>query len=70
MKKYTITIKNTINGEVTIIEELSKTGKYLKSKYESRHRFDEQKKTIKIKRLFKKPGIQTNLLDQIDELTK
>lgn len=70
MKKYAITIKNTINGEITTIEELSKTAKYLKSKYENRHRFDEQKKTIKVKRLFKRPGIQTNILDQIDELAK
>lgn len=70
MKKYLITIKNTLTGEELFMEELSKTAKYLKSKYESRHRFDEQKKTIKIKRLFKKPGIQINLIDQIDELTK
>lgn len=44
MKKYLITIKNTETGEELFMEELSKTAKYLKSKFESRHRFDEQKK--------------------------
>lgn len=47
MKKYLITIKNTVTGEELFTEELSKTAKYLKSKYENRHRFDEQKKRLR-----------------------
>lgn len=44
MKKYQVIITNTKTKEVIVIEELSTTQKYLKSKYDSRHKFDEQKK--------------------------
>lgn len=48
-------------------EELSNTLKYLYTKYRSRYQFVKPECIVKIKRMFKKPGVQIDLLDAIQE---
>lgn len=70
MKKYEIIISDSKTGaEIERLTELSTTKKYLTAKYRARYMFDKDKKKVKINHLFKKAGIQINLLDQINELT-
>jgi hypothetical protein len=69
MKKYKITVINPNDKKVIEdVEELSNTKKYLVAKYQAKYRFLDAR--VKVVRLQKKAGIQTNLIDMIDELTQ
>ncbi len=45
--------------------ELSNSEKYVREKYQARYRFYQNVVSIKIERLIRNPGIQTNLIDMI-----
>jgi len=69
MKKYRITITCAKSNDlVDYLEELSTTKKYLIRKYEMKYKFTEQRVKIKIDRLFKKPGIQLNIIDELSKI--
>ena len=69
MKKYIITVIDFKTKKVLeTIEEISKTRKYLKTKYSCKFQFSDPKKTFTIKRLFKKPGVQVDLFEMIAEV--
>lgn len=69
MKKYQITIFDAkTKKQVDQIEEISKTKKYLVSKYEARTQFTNPPVTFKVKRMFRKPVVQMDMLDFINEI--
>jgi hypothetical protein len=69
MKKYKITVTCTKSNDlVNSIEELSITKKHLISKYEMKYKFIEPRVKIKIDRLFKKHGIQLNIIDELSKI--
>lgn len=62
MKNYTIIItEKKTKSVVKEFTELSNTKKYLKAKYGARYQFSQPPCTVKITRLIRKPGIQTDL---------
>jgi len=68
MKKYQIKVILKKTKElVEEFEELSTTKKFLKTKYESKYRFQKPEVKIEIQRLVRKPGIQIDLIDAIKE---
>ena len=70
MKKYQIKVVNKIQKKTVLeIQELSNTKKYLTAKYRGKY-FPLSEFKITITRLIKKPGIQTNLLDEIEAAEK
>lgn len=69
LKKYLVSVIDAkTKAKIADFEELARTQKHLRAQYEARYRFSDPPRSFTIKRLFKKPGIQTNLLDQIKEV--
>lgn len=71
MKNYKIIVTDRKLKQILLDTiELSKNSAYLKKKYTSRYQFHENKVNVKVSRHYKKPGIQTNLIDLINESTQ
>ena len=69
MKNYSVVVTEKESKKVILdITELSNTAKYLRNKYAAKYRFNKPLCTVKVKRLIREGGIQTDLLTQIQEI--
>ena len=67
MKNYQIIVKDRKTKQVLEnATAFSNTSGFLKEKYQVKYRFYKNPVSIKIERLIRNPGIQTNLIDMID----
>lgn len=67
MKNFKILVTDRKTKEV--LEDhtaLSNSQKFLEEKYRNKYRFRKNIVSVKVERLIRNPGIQTNLIDMID----
>jgi hypothetical protein len=69
MKNYSIIVTEKESKNVILdITELSNTAKYLRNKYGAKYRFNRPECVVKVKRLIREGGVQTDLLTAIEEI--
>lgn len=67
MKKYKVLVTEKATKKIVLEkEEISNTLKFIYAKYRAKFQFTVQAGTVKVKRLFKKPGVQLDLIDMIN----